>query len=471
MEKHLSSADQELSFKNKKIKTVDTNEKTSLTIIDNTDNDPSILINSDYINSQFIKKFHQTYQNKQEFNDPATLAKTYTSPFPITLLPNIFSSDFLKSIRSELEADTFYHKSNDLYEFYQSEDLKLTKSPNLIKLRETIYSDLFVKTISELTGVVDLDSTPDLSAHQYIQGNYLLCHDDDIKDDDNMHGRRIAFIIYLVDEDWCEDDGGKLDLFNIDNLGQPNQIIRSIIPSWNTMVFFELSPTSYHQVSEVLTNSKIRFSISGWFHGPLNTRLSIAKFIPPIPKVYNINELVNPVYLTKEGTKNILKALRNEASIELHQFLQQDVYNKLVKSLDKDAEWNDDPVGPPFIRKYHLIKRPTIDEEGSEDADTPYYMHIYKFFLSDTFKSFISEISCFNTLAISSEIRRFQCGDYTLIHDHAMDKQGLDVILSCIVHEWNINWQGGTHYVSQEEELLTISPKPNTLSIVVRDAS
>lgn len=32
---------------------------------------------------------------------------------------------------------------------------------------------------------------------------------------------------------------------------QPKQIVRSLIPSWNTLVFFEVSPVSFHQVKIV----------------------------------------------------------------------------------------------------------------------------------------------------------------------------------------------------------------------------
>lgn len=32
---------------------------------------------------------------------------------------------------------------------------------------------------------------------------------------------------------------------------QPKQIVKSLIPSWNTLVFFEVSPVSFHQVKNV----------------------------------------------------------------------------------------------------------------------------------------------------------------------------------------------------------------------------
>jgi Rps23 Pro-64 3,4-dihydroxylase Tpa1-like proline 4-hydroxylase len=44
--------------------------------------------------------------------------------------------------------------------------------------------------------------------------DYLLCHDDDIHG--TVEGRRIAFIYYLVPENWTDTDGGTLDLFATD---------------------------------------------------------------------------------------------------------------------------------------------------------------------------------------------------------------------------------------------------------------
>lgn len=104
----------------------------------------------------------------------------------------------------------------------------------------------------------------------------LLCHDDELE------GRRIAFILYLVPP-WDSSLGGTLDLYNVDEHFQPKQIVKSLIPSWNTLVFFEVSPVSFHQVSEVLSEEKSRLSISGWFHGPSLTRPP-AYFEPPIPR-------------------------------------------------------------------------------------------------------------------------------------------------------------------------------------------
>jgi Rps23 Pro-64 3,4-dihydroxylase Tpa1-like proline 4-hydroxylase len=59
---------------------------------------------------------------------------------------------------------------------------------------------------------------------------------------------------------------GTLDLYNLDNNNQPADIVKSIVPVRNSLVFFAVTPDSHHQVSEVFSD-KDRLSISGWFHG------------------------------------------------------------------------------------------------------------------------------------------------------------------------------------------------------------
>lgn len=207
MKKHALVVDNSIA-KNKKPKTSE-----SLIINKDTPLDQPFeeFFNQHYTKPDFISTFRPAFRKRFPCAD--NFATVLDKPYPVYFLSNIFPTEFLKSVKRTLEKSTFYKKSNDLYEFYQSDDLKNSLEPDLIKLRETIYSPQFVRLISNLTGI-ELDNTPDLSAHQYAFGNYLLCHDDDIKDVDSSRGRRIAFIFYLVDEDWSEKDGGALEFFD-----------------------------------------------------------------------------------------------------------------------------------------------------------------------------------------------------------------------------------------------------------------
>ena len=82
----------------------------------------------------------------------------------------------------------------------------------------------------------------------------MLCHDDELE------GRRIAFIMYFV-KDWTEKDGGTLDLFDRDANGDPKDVVKKLVPKNNSMAFFEVTEKSFHQVAEVLTKDKQRLSI------------------------------------------------------------------------------------------------------------------------------------------------------------------------------------------------------------------
>lgn len=61
-----------------------------------------------------------------------------------------------------------------------------------------------------------------------------MCHDD------QLDGRRIAFILYL-NREWKDNYGGALELFDVDDTGtSPDKIVRRIMPRFNTLAFFEV---------------------------------------------------------------------------------------------------------------------------------------------------------------------------------------------------------------------------------------
>lgn len=62
--------------------------------------------------------------------------------------------------------------------------------------------------------------------------------------------------------------GGALELFECDAQGCPERVTLRAYPANNTLAFFTVGPTSFHQVGEVLSMELPRLSINGWFHGP-----------------------------------------------------------------------------------------------------------------------------------------------------------------------------------------------------------
>lgn len=140
------------------------------------------------------------------------------------------------------------------------------------KFRDQFLYGQFLEFLKKITNI-DLSSTKiDVTSSKYEFSDYLLCHDDNINQD--KHGRRIAFIYYLVPDDWSQDgsDGGNLDLFKVNQNYEPIEIVKSLVPKRNSLAFFEVSDSSFHQVAEILSKNKTRLSINGWFHGPVNAK-------------------------------------------------------------------------------------------------------------------------------------------------------------------------------------------------------
>jgi Rps23 Pro-64 3,4-dihydroxylase Tpa1-like proline 4-hydroxylase len=113
-----------------------------------------------------------------------------------------------------------------------------------------------------------------MAVNSYTQGCHLLNHDDVIG------SRRVSYILYMPlphDQPWQNDWGGALELYpvkqNQDGQLEPEAIpSKSILPSWNQFIFFEVQPgRSFHSVEEVVVGEQFmgrteRLSISGWFH-------------------------------------------------------------------------------------------------------------------------------------------------------------------------------------------------------------
>lgn len=146
--------------------------------------------------------------------------------------------------------------------------------PNLLALRDAIYSPQFRSFLRAVTGCGPLSGVKqDMSVNSYSRGCHLLNHDDVIAT------RRLSYILYMPLPHyhiWQNNWGGALELYSVsaapDGSLEPDPIpVKSIPPSWNQFVFFEVQPGhSFHSVQEVVVggdeDGRERLSISGWFH-------------------------------------------------------------------------------------------------------------------------------------------------------------------------------------------------------------
>jgi len=398
----------------------------------------------------------------------AKLQQQFSShdPFPAIQIKDFMDETYCKNLAAELQNLDFNKKKNDLYEFVQSNDLKGVSLPLIKKFKDVLYSEEFRNILQRITGVEcsALEDSVSISCAVYQDTHRLLCHDDELA------GRRIAYIMYLVPEDWKEEDGGTLDLFGVDENGDPNAIKTRFVPDWNSFAFFEVSPKSFHQVAEVLS-SKNRLSISGWFHGtpferPPRTMdaLPLFRAVSDCTKSFSSEDYIARQYRKKGIIKKINKRFMNESSIELFDFLRKDKFDVLLDALNQ-AKWEE--VGPWNKRHYDTLCLEGEDKSPVHELET--YMS------SPAFAAHVSSMTGLEMLQVSTEVRRVTPGSYTLAHDFNPENKesGLDVVFTAVGGEggkWQPTWGGTTHYLveNEDEELLSVDPKQNTLAIVYR---
>ncbi|GBN62142.1 Prolyl 3-hydroxylase OGFOD1 [Araneus ventricosus] len=323
----------------------------------------------------------------------------------------------------------------------------------------------FLEWMKQIT-TIPLNDKVDISCSCYTYTDHLLCHDDELE------GRRIAYIYYLVPE-WEEKYGGSLDLFNTVN-DEPSEIVTSFVPKWNNLIFFEVSPVSFHQVSEIL-GFKTRTSISGWFYGPpLKPAVHpVEKIIlqPPTNFPVDVKQWINPTYLQQETQIHIRQSFEESSEIELMDFLQVEKYEEICSVLNNDSVvWKQ--KGPPSRRKY---------EEIDNIEDVPSIVkECQALFSSEPFLVILSNLTglrlhpeCAEDTVqmadINSSIRKWSPGSYTLLHDQSfLEYATLNAGLCFNCPEWEVEYGGYTSYVAKDEkeELLRVDPKPNSLALV-----
>ncbi|KAK2465962.1 hypothetical protein APHAL10511_001603 [Amanita phalloides] len=375
-----------------------------------------------------------------DLDNRARLFAEYTnnSPFKYAVIHSLFQHSLLENVTHEcLKQLSFTTKETDIYKVNQTGDLaslnylsadQVARLPNLLALRDALYSPHFRRFLQSVTGCGPLSGIKqDMSVNSYTKGCHLLNHDDVIGT------RRVSYILYMPlpnHQTWQKDWGGALELYPVqpsrDGQPEPGPVpSKSITPSWNQFIFFEVQPgKSFHSVEEVVVggenDGRERLSISGWFHVPQqgeegyeptqesefkssreqltssSTVFSSYKedvddiLLPddnglPEAHITFLSEYLNPVYLQPRTMKALAARFIEESSVELHSFLSHDLAHALetgLRGLDaKDGlgEKRERRIpphlsggngvwtikGPPHKRRYCVLKRP---EKGAPVA-------------------------------------------------------------------------------------------------------
>ena len=184
------------------------------------------------------------------------LPKIKLHPFP-----HVIVKDFLDSATLDLAIDAlagleYDFKESDLFSYWASIDLTDINHPAINILRNDIGDVTWRKKIAKSFKVKQFSSI-DLAAYVYGQGDFLLPHDDQVE------GRIIAYSLHLTPE-ITEETGGALNIFKANKEGK-SKLVDSILPEYNSLILFEVSDHSWHQVSEITSDIQ-RLTLTGWYY-------------------------------------------------------------------------------------------------------------------------------------------------------------------------------------------------------------
>ncbi|XP_066258188.1 prolyl 3-hydroxylase sudestada1 [Euwallacea similis] len=421
-----------------------------------------------------------TLQNNWKSNNSfvSQTVEIISSPFKVCIIKDLLdSTSFLNDLREKFYDEvSFRMRSLDLYEFFQSIDLKhLTDSEPIRAIYKFLKNDLmtWVSTITgyELTHI-------SASCSLYSDSDYLLVHDD-LRED-----RMVAFILYLTDEyGWKESDGGSLQLFSKDKNGQPCDVVRSIIPVNNQLIFFQVTNESYHQVAEVTSLNKYRLSINGWFHTKPPPVFEIPRYVPSDNSLYsnnykqskkvnvNLEVWVRDEYLDNMAIKQIQKHIEENSEISLKSFFIDETFKEISRTLQEDNNLTWKKVAP--INRYNyevadLTKLPFVIERL---LDLFQSNQMFQLLQKYTELDLHRKKAC-----MKFELQKWTPGSYALLTDYDWkERNELDLIIHFGCKKNSDVIGARTQYVTIEDQiqnaLITIEPEENNLNIVYRDSA
>ncbi len=191
-------------------------------------------------------------------NNTCEFKKTYerARPFKHLLIKDFLKENKANLLLKELKGEKFIEKEADLFNFKQTDDLYFTKNKVLKKFNNDFLSWDYFNFMTGITGK-KFKGTLDMAGTLYESTSFLLPHDDELE------GRKIAYIIYLA-KNFSEKDGGNFILYNSKSK-EPTIIAKKYPPLFNSLLMFEVSEISFHEVEENMSK-KNRYALGGWLH-------------------------------------------------------------------------------------------------------------------------------------------------------------------------------------------------------------
>ncbi|XKL69008.1 hypothetical protein PGB90_006777 [Kerria lacca] len=371
--------------------------------------------------------------NNLNFNPDAWSLQFIETPFKLYRLTNVFSNEGVLELKQELENLKFSDRMTDMYSFSQTEDLFNLKNKN----KKTCISKFlqfleYFRTLLSKKYNLILNSKISVSCSRYSYGDYLLCHDDKCED------RYIAFIFYL-NFSWNPEWGGSLDIFNHTDDELPSELIYNFYPKFNSLIFFEIGPYTYHQVAEVTTNETSRITINGWYHSDEAFKIksvfpheSIIPFLDTHTKggLLYLQHFINAEFLKDEYTDLIVENMQQTGVMMLQDVLKNHVFERISDELNSSAvSWK--KKGPPNSRRYDVADLSILP---------PLTKALVTFCQSKYMCSYLEHITQYKLLkknkndyvgASFAELQFWKSGYYSLLTDYDVNfkHSSLDILL------------------------------------------
>ena len=178
-------------------------------------------------------------------------------PFPHVVVKNFLDSPTLDLAIDALAGLEYDFKESDLFSYWASVELTDVNHPAINILRDDLGDQVWRKKVAESFKTKKLSSI-DMAAYVYGLGDFLLPHDDQVE------GRIIAYSLHLTPE-ITDETGGALNIFKADKDGK-SELVDSLIPEYNSLIMFEVSDRSWHEVNEIVKDIQ-RLTLTGWYHG------------------------------------------------------------------------------------------------------------------------------------------------------------------------------------------------------------
>ncbi|XP_034659992.1 prolyl 3-hydroxylase sudestada1-like isoform X1 [Drosophila subobscura] len=456
---------------------------------------PEVQLNAVYQQKELTQWLQTTWtkaKGGETVKDDKTGAQVFGDPFQICLLPGLLAEGTSKALVSEIiDKVTWSRKQMDLYEFYQSTDLSNMPRCRLLTNFLQVLRKQVRPWLEKVTNLkLDYVSA---SCSMYTCGDYLLVHDDLLKD------RQIAFIYYLSPwegaEEWNETQGGSLEIFSSDSQCFPQfPVHRKIAPKDNQFAFFKVGSRSFHQVGEVTTFDYPRLTINGWFHGETNEAF-VPDSMRAFPRLSYLQPdssskqqplalLLNNVYLKTATRRSIQKRIEENSEICLYEFFKREKFELARAQLLNDSDslvWR--RQGPANAHNYEVMDLSTA--RGTIQELLQLFRSNAMFDLLRDFTDLDLSGADAVTPKCSVELQRWSHGNYTVLGDGLVSEENtLDLVYylnaaegAAVITYLSPDGElpnekqkqtSGSDEEDDDSVLLTISPVDNALNIVYR---